>query len=112
MILLQCVTNDQASNFTLADIYPQVVEMFPLVAMVPLKAALSYCSGILGICQIGSALIHAGRVSGLQAYWTTIPILFYLGSFWVMYTMTEWAWKQPGYALILVFPAFCLINSK
>ena len=112
MILLQCVTNDQASNYTLTDFYPDAKNMVPLVAAVPVKAVLSYFSGILGTCQIGSALIHAGRVSGLQAYWTTIPILFYLGSFWIMYSMTEWAWTQPGYALILVFPAFCLINSK
>ena len=83
-----------------------------MIAAIPLKEVLSYASGILGTCTICSSLIHAGRVSGLKAFWTLIPIVFYVGAFWIMYTMTEWAWINPGYALILVFPAFCIINSQ
>ena len=83
-----------------------------MISAISLKAALSYSAGILGTCQVGSALIHAARVSGPKAFWTVIPIIFYLVAFWIMYTMTDWAWTNPGYALILVFPAFCLINSQ
>jgi len=28
------------------------------------------------------------------------------------FAVTEWAWDNPGHALLLMFPAFSLVNSK
>ena len=42
----------------------------------------------------------------------TVPILFYIAAFLLTFAVTEWAWANPGHQLLLMFPAYSLVNSK
>lgn len=43
---------------------------------------------------------------------SSFPILFYVWAFVMTYVVTEWAWLNPGYHMILMFPAYSLVNSQ
>ena len=67
---------------------------------------------INGSLSLLSSCYRAVQAGGLQALWGTIPLTFYFGSFATLFLTTDWAWENPGHAMILLFPAYSLINSK
>ena len=65
-----------------------------------------------GLISLMSSFYRAAAVGGKRVIWTTVPLLFYFGAIWIMFTCSDWAWDHPGYAVLILFPAYSLINSK
>ena len=59
-----------------------------------------------------TGIYNALSMEGLKVVWTTIPLLFQYAAFTILYTVTDWAWINPGYALLIMFPTYSLVNSK
>ena len=48
----------------------------------------------------------------LEALAGLIPVILFYGEVFILFHFTEWAWKYPALAIILVFPSFCLMTCR
>ena len=108
-ILAQGMTKETFSKLRMKDIYSEAPSAVTNLTTTEIFVAFAVISGMISLV---SSFYRAASIGGLKVVWTTVPLWFYIGAIWILFTFTDWAWINPGYAVMILFPAYSLINSK
>ena len=96
---------------------PAIFETSPTVANMSITSCLSmYTLVNSAIWSLGNIVNVVKNVGMKEFCFTGVPGLYPLIQ-WIIcvvltFTYSEWAWRNPSLATILLCPSFCLINSK
>ena len=105
------------NNTTVDSLLPALAQAVPFLQGKSLIWALGILVGSTSACQalsnLGNVLIKYGPSDFVRLGCPgLVPIFQWLLAVSFTFQSTEWAWNYPQFALQLLLPGFCLINSK
>jgi hypothetical protein len=41
-----------------------------------------------------------------------MPLVLFYGEVIILFTCTQWAWEKPAFAILMLFPSYCLMTCR
>ena len=116
MILFNSLSG-QYLNTPIDTLFPEVLQFAPLIAGKSIIWVIAVNVFAISCLQLVSNVLNVFLKLGLAGFVEQglpglAPITQWLLAVWITFNNTEWAWRHPSLAMMLLCPGFCLINSK
>ena len=107
------ITNGGIVVWTLSEMLPFALpEFLGNLTMLNIVAIFAVYNAIAYSYQNIIYALSKTSYTKSEALMGLLPIVFFYLECFVMFGMTDWAWKHPAYAVLIVFPSYCLMTCR